>query len=146
MTEAPDINVPEVVEPEYGPKMINVDGLVEIFKQSGGRSEAFESAFSFWRSRMERLADKVNGGPERTLARLEIIMFEAEIFLRIGDIDSATESFKAAFLMVEQDDNLRPSPESRESEVIMELHANINYLGKKLYEASAVLEDCYYLE
>jgi hypothetical protein len=133
MTEAPDINVPEVAEPEYGPKMINVDGLVEIFKQSGGRSEAFESAFSFWRSRMERLADKVNGGPERTLARLEIIMFEAEIFLRIGDISSAVKAMEDIWLIVGNDPAFEYDEASNE---IVDLYGDIDFLQQMLEAAT----------
>jgi len=133
MTESPDINAPEVVELEYGPKMIDVDGLVEIFKQSGERSEAFESAFSFWRNRMERLADEVDDRPERTLARLEIIMFETEIFLRIGDIPSAVKSIEDIWMIVGNDPAFKYDETSKK---MVDLYDDIDFLQSMLEAAT----------
>jgi hypothetical protein len=144
--DAPNLNPAEVVELGYDPETIRVAGVIGVFEKHG-QGEKFEQAFRDWHIRMEKLADVKNDGPERTFARVEMSMFEVQIFFEIGDIDSAAGSFKAAHAMIENDDNLRPSPESRISySMIMELRDNINYLHEKLEDAGAELDGYDYFE
>ncbi len=143
--DAPNLNPAEVVELEYDPSTIKVAGVIGVFEKHG-RGDKFEQALRDWHIRMEKLADGKNTGPERTFTRVEINMFEAQIFFEIGDIDSAAGSFKAAHVMVYHDDNLRPSPESRGSDTMISLYNDINRLRGILEDAGAELDEYDYLE
>lgn len=134
MTEVPNINnAPDLSEVEYGPIMVDVNRLVEIFKESGGRSETFESSFIFWRKRMEESADEIKVGPERTLARLRIIISEAEMFLRIWDIPSANKAIEDIWMVVGNDPAFEYDETSRE---VVGLYEDIDFLHQMLESAT----------
>ena len=126
MTTSPEFSS----EIEFGPKIPKKDDIIEIFLRDG-RTEEFESAFSFYINRLERLADEHKDPVGAAVARLELDMFKTEIYLRINDIDSAVKSLDAVLLRVVNDPNLEEdeTPEKRE------LYKDIWYLNEKVNDA-----------
>ncbi len=112
---------------ELGPKIPKKDSIVEIFLRDG-KTEEFESSLSFYIDRLEKLADEHKEPLEAAIARLELDMFKTEIYLKIGDIDSAAESLEAVWLRAINDPNLKDdgTPEK------IDLYEDIWYLDDQV--------------
>ena len=130
MTTSPEFPNQELGDIEYGPKPLKVETLLEIFKEEG-RGPKFEECFKLWQERMQGIADRSNVPAEGSMIRLEKLMFEAQIYLEIGEIDKAAEVLDDIQLMTVNDHTL----EYDDSKEKRDLYQDIRHLDDAVSSA-----------